>query len=137
MGRQGVGRRLCAAAAAIAAVAAEHCGGTEATKGQFHSQARSVGEVEVSPVDTNRIELFYVCGNEFNVRNANPLSLLVRWKVQNSSDEGTVVLPAASGGAKGQTNFVTNAVGTVYLYYGNTNIRRYANQQKPCASPPP
>src|ERR1700730_14773311 len=138
MGRQGVGRRLCAAAAAIAAVAAEHCGGTEATKGQFHSQARSVGEVEVSPVDTARIELFYVCGNEFNVRNANPISVLLHWTVQGSADAGTLVVPPPlPGQARSETHFVTQAVGTVLLYYGNTNIRRYANLKSPCTTPSP
>jgi galactose oxidase len=133
------GRRLLAAALTLALLATIGCGGPADSAADRRARSGIAGnyEVEADPVNTNRIELFYVCGNEFNVRNANPLSLLVRWKVQNSSDEGTVVLPAASGGAKGQTNFVTNAVGTVYLYYGNTNIRRYANQQKPCASPPP
>src|ERR1700738_4147548 len=133
------GRRLLAAALTLALLATIGCGGPADSAADRRARSGIAGnsQVEADPVNTNRIELFYVCGNEFNVRNANPLSLLVRWKVQNSSDEGTVVLPAASGGAKGQTNFVTNAVGTVYLYYGNTNIRRYANQQKPCASPPP
>ena len=138
MGRQGVGRRLCAAAAAIAAVAAEHCGGTEATKAQFHSQARSIGEVEVSPVDTARIELFYVCGSEFNVRNANPISVLLHWTVQGSADAGTLVVPPPlPGQARSETHFVTQAVGTVLLYYGNTNIRRYANLKSPCTTPSP
>ena len=105
------------------------------------SKVRDNTEVEVDPVNPSRIELFYVCGNEFNIRNANPLSVLLHWKVQNSTEEGTVVATAAVPGKKSETHFVTKAVGTVYLYYGNTNIKRFANQHKPCdpqaPSPPP
>jgi hypothetical protein len=37
-----------------------------------------------------------VARNVFKIGNANPLTALVHWKVQNNTDEGTVVLPPST-----------------------------------------
>jgi galactose oxidase len=124
----------------LALLATIRCGGPAGPAAEERVRDRVGGnwEIEIDPVNPNRIELFYVCGNEFNIRNANRMTVLVHWKVQNSADAGMVVLPAPPPGkTKSETHFTTKAVGTVYLYYGNTNIRRYANLHRPCASPPP
>ena len=128
------------AIATVVLIGSIRCGGPlDRPEGRtVHVDVGKNYEVEIDPIDTSRIELFYVCGNEFNVRNANPFTFLVHWKVQNTTDEGTVVIPPPPPGkAKSETHFVTKATGTVYLYYGNVNVRRYANQHIPCASPPP
>jgi len=128
------------AIATVVLIGSIRCGGPlDRPEGRtVHAGVGENYEVEIDPIDTSRIELFYVCGNEFNVRNANPFTFLVHWKVQNTTDEGTVVIPPPPPGkAKSETHFVTRATGTVYLYYGNVNVRRYANQHIPCASPPP
>src|SRR6266850_4958852 len=79
-------------------------------------EARNVGGI-----NTSKIALAYVCDNQFRVTNGNPSALTVSYTVVNTTEQGTVNLPAKPKGAgPSETMFVTQNTGTVELYLGTS-----------------
>jgi len=95
-------------------------------------EARNVGGINGS-----KIALFYVCDNKFRVTNANPSAATVTYKVVNTTEQGTLNLPAkAKGAGPSETVFVTQNAGTVELYLGTMLLTQRANDGVPCSLPP-
>jgi hypothetical protein len=123
------------ALAVLVACAIAGCRNAADSQGQSFDPASAES---LLTVDTTKIELFYVCGNEFNIRNYNPVAVPLTWTVFNSTDSGALTVPPPSAGAaRSETHFVTNATNTVILFFNGVEINRYANQHIACTTPTP
>jgi len=84
------------------------------------------------PVNTALINLSYVCGNKFKVRNLNTVAVPLTWNVVNGSETGSVTVPAKSqGGEPGSVFITTIEKRTLRLYYNGQLIATVANGNKP------
>ena len=97
-------------------------------------------QIEARPVggiNTSKITLAYVCDNTFRATNNNQSAATVTYKVVNTSEQGTLTLPAKpKGGSATATVFSTQNTGTVELYLGTTLIARQTNNGVSCSLPP-
>src|SRR6185503_9669541 len=97
-------------------------------------------QIEARPVggiNTSKITLAYVCDNTFRATNNNQSAATVTYKVVNTSEQGTLTLPAKpKGGSPTATVFSTQNTGTVELYLGTTLIARQTNNGVSCSLPP-
>lgn len=79
-------------------------------------------------VPTSAITLEYVCGNRFRVSNSGALWIDVNYRVQNTTETGDLVVAPHA-----HTEFTTEAVGRVFLYYLGQDIRERNNGGLPCS----
>jgi hypothetical protein len=97
----------------------------------------------INGVDLRKIQLAYVCGNQFKVTNFNTTSVPVTWQVRQTKESGSLTLAAAPASGDpnfSETTFTTNSKGTVALSYGSKQIANKANGGVVCqtqAPPPP
>ncbi len=82
------------------------------------------------------IQLTYLCGNRFRVRNSNYAEVALTWDVYGSSDNGQESVPAARlDKAFIDQNFVTNVRGTVRLFFNGVLVQTKANGGVACSTP--
>jgi hypothetical protein len=86
-------------------------------------------------IKPNVLLLTYLCGRTFQVRNSNEAVVEVTWDVFETTDAGTLTLPARPLSASfSETVFETTATGTVRLFYQGTQVGVKANGGAVCAS---
>jgi hypothetical protein len=87
-------------------------------------------------VRTDAIELTYLCGTRFRVRNRNFAAVRLAWDVLNTPDRGEVSVPRSwLVTPPFDKTFFTTASGTVRLYRNGQLIRTAANGGTPCTTP--
>jgi hypothetical protein len=93
----------------------------------------------VNGVDLRKIDLAYVCGNNFKITNFNTVSVVVTWTVRQTGEHANVNLPAAPGGDPNfsETTITTTTRGTVVLTYNSKRIANKGNGGTTCQTPAP
>jgi len=80
--------------------------------------------------------LVYVCGNKFKARNKTDIPLPATYTVQNTSETGSLVLPAKPAGSTfSETEFTTTNQGTVKLWYDGVVQRQLTPTYVACGGP--
>jgi hypothetical protein len=90
----------------------------------------------VSPtVQVSDIQLTYLCGNRFRIRNRNFVPVRVRWNVYNTTDQGEIVVRGAGlvTPPYDQT-FTTTTRGTTRLFVNGALIQTKANGGSTCTT---
>ncbi|MFN0097429.1 MAG: carboxypeptidase-like regulatory domain-containing protein [Gemmatimonadaceae bacterium] len=77
--------------------------------------------------DPAGIQLTYLCGTSFRVKNPHPVEVPVTWDVYGTSESGILLLPPATGALLGKSFFTVSSVGTVRLFYQGVQIDAKAN----------
>ncbi len=96
------------------------------------SNADYIISISPPPVNTALINLSYVCGNKFKVRNLNTVAVPLTWNVINGSETGAVTVPAKlPNGEPGSVFITTVEKRTLRLYYNGQLIATVANGNKP------
>ena len=96
------------------------------------ANADYVISISPPPVSTALINLSYVCGNKFKVRNLNTVAVPLTWNVVNGSETGAVTVPAKlPSGEPGSVFITTIEKRTLRLYYNGQLIATVANGNKP------
>lgn len=73
------------------------------------------------------LQLEYVCGSEFRVRNSGAKTARLRFEVEGTADTGDLVVPG-----NGSAEFLTRTVGTVRLLQNGVLVRSLANPGTVC-----
>ena len=121
-----------AAACTVATVVLYACSGEVPTTAP-NIEARWVGGI-----NSGKINLSYQCDNRFQVTNGNPDPATITYQVANSSEQGSVNLPARiAKNRPSVTTFSTQNQGTVSIYLGTVLAGQAANAGVPCNPPPP
>jgi hypothetical protein len=84
--------------------------------------------------DPTLVSAEYVCGNRFDLRNANPVPLTVAFEVGSGGEAGELTLPARAGvGTASLTRLITLTGGNLQLSYQGRAIGATANAGASCA----
>jgi hypothetical protein len=84
------------------------------------------------------IDLVYVCGNKFLATNANPVAVVVTYRVLGTTETGSLTLSPGPGGDPGysETELLTTETGIVELYHEDQRVAARANGGLACPAPP-
>lgn len=88
-------------------------------------------------VQPNKLNLKYVCGNRYRVRNHNPVAAVVGWRVIGTTDSAHVTVPAKGAGPPngyGEAMFTTNVAGETGLYFEGQLLETEPNKGNACPS---
>lgn len=90
------------------------------------------------PDPGSNIDLQYICGDYFRVRNANPDTVEVRWEVQDSWEEGYLIVPPPdSTTTHGETFFRAVHQSTVRIFLGEELVQSVPHGDAPACELPP
>jgi hypothetical protein len=88
------------------------------------------------PVLASDIQLTYLCGNRFRLRNRSFQDVDVRWEVYNTTDRGEESIGSATALIPNfDQTFTTELRGTVRLFYNGVLIQTKANGGTVCTTP--
>ena len=80
------------------------------------------------------VELRYVSGNSFAIRNPFPFDIPVRWELIGGKERGSLVVPAATEQWRvGSAIFTTKAKGPVMIFVNDLSYASAANDGKPAS----
>ena len=96
----------------------------------------AVQSIYTPPVLASDIQLTYLCGNRFRLRNRSFQDVDVRWEVYNTTDRGEESIGSATALIPNfDQTFTTELRGTVRLFYNGALIQTKANGGTVCTSP--
>lgn len=87
------------------------------------------------PVEPGSIELEYVCGNNFRIRNRGFARARLTWDVANTGNRGTIIVQESRlTNPPVEQTFATTVVGTVQLYLNGRAIRATEHRDSSCTA---
>jgi hypothetical protein len=90
----------------------------------------------IPPVLAGDVQLTYLCGNRFRLRNRSFRDVDVRWEVYNTADRGEESIGAATPLISNfDQTFTTELRGTVRLFFNGALIQTKANGGTVCTTP--
>lgn len=86
------------------------------------------------PVDPQRVQLTYLCGNRFRIRNSNPHRVSVVVDVDGTTERDVLPVPGAFADPFLDVEFLTIERGTVRMFLDGRQIDVKANGNRPCTN---
>jgi hypothetical protein len=93
-----------------------------------------VAVLDTGPVNPDAIQLDYVCGSTFRVRNANPRDVLVDFEVEGTAIRAKLGLPGNPhrGAGYSEITFAVPQAGTVRLLLNGAVVETATSKKTPC-----